>query len=223
MNVRHHIFGLLIALGVLAVPSAARADGINFMGTGNGMNVVVKSPGLGIIHVHAGELNWSRTSGDDLPLLFYSYCVDPNHYLTYSQDVTVRDSDELQVPGVTDAGGKAAWLINTYAGQIHQSGDDLQAAALQVAIWAAMYNANGSLTSGAFALQTTGAVATQAQTFLNNLFSGPNGYRTSNALWLDARVGQDQMTPVPEPGSLLLLGSGLAVAWRARRSRKAVK
>lgn len=210
----------LLLLAALAAPAVAGADGINFMGPGNGMNVVVQSPGLGVLHVHAGELNWSRTSGGDLPVLFYSYCVDPNHFLAHAQTVTVRPSDELQVPGVADAGGKAAWLINSYAEQIHQSGNDLHAAALQVAIWAAMYNADGSLTGGPFQLKTTGAVATQAQTFLGNLFSGPTGYNTSDARWLDARVGQDQMMPVPEPSSLFLLGSGLVVAWRARRRAK---
>ena len=221
MAVRKQLAGLFLLVAALGAPSAAAADGINFMGTGNGMNVVIQSPGLGILHVHAGELNWSRTSGDDLPLLFYSYCVDPNQYLSHSQIVAVQPSDELQIAGVADAGGKAAWLINAYAEQIHESGNDLHAAALQIAIWAAISNPNGSLTEEPFQLKTTGAVASQAQTFLNNLFTGPGGYRTSDAKWLHTTVvGQDQMLPVPEPGSLLLVGSGLAVAWRARRRAK---
>ena len=79
-----------------------------------------------------------------------------------------------------------------------------------------------AITGGPFELNTTGGVATQAQMYLDALFADPT--HRSAALWLDSPAGrgQDQLTmsPVPEPGTLLLLGSGLALAWRARANRR---
>jgi hypothetical protein len=216
---------LLSLATVLALggASVASADTINFLGTGKGLSVSIDSPGLGTIQVQAGELNWQfvAPTPDGLAAQFLAYCVDASSWLASSQAVTLRSSDAFEVPGVADAGEKAAWLVNTYAPAIHAGGSNTEAAALQVAIWAAIYNPAGALTGGAFALNTTGAVATQAQVYLDALFSDPAN--RSTALWLDvpAGAGQDQLTmsPVPEPGTLVLLGSGLAVAWRARRRR----
>ena len=219
MKLSKLVLPLLTSVAML-VSTPVSADTVNFMGSGKGLGVVIHSPSLGDISVKAGELNWARTSGTELPALFYSYCVDANHYLVSPQTFTVRSSDDLDTPGVTDAGGKAAWLVNTYAEQIHATGSNLDAAGLQIAIWTALYNENGSFTSGPFKLLTTGEVATRAQFFLTTLFSGPTGFQTSTAKWLDTPTGQDQMIPVPEPGSMLLLGTGLAAGWRAVRKRR---
>lgn len=207
----------VLLLSLLMHPAVAAADTINFIGTGKGSSVRLHSPELGDVRVRAGELLWTAPSSPGLDDSFYSYCVDVNHWLQPTQVVTLEPSDNLVVPGVEQAGAKAAWLVNTYAPTIHESGTNTEAAALQVAIWAALYNPTGSLTTGSFWLISGGPVSTQAQLYLDALFSGPTGFQTSDALWLNTGRGQDQMIPTPEPGSMLLVGTGLLAAWRRAR------
>ena len=62
---------------------------------------------------------------------FYSYCVDVNNWAQWTQVVDVKTSSALTEPGVIDAGGKAAWLINTYAPGIHMNGAGDDAAGMK--------------------------------------------------------------------------------------------
>lgn len=210
----------LLALVITMRPAAAAADTIIFMDDGKGLDMSIHSPSLGDITAHVGELNWSSTSAN-LAAQFYAYCVDANHYLSGTQSVALEPTSTLTSPGVDDPGGKVAWLFNEYAPTIHDSGTDIQAAALQIAIWAALYNNDGSLTTGAFHVNSTGPVTTQAQAFLDNLFSDPNGFHTSSTTWLNTANGQDQLigAETPEPASMLLLGTGLLAVARMRRKQ----
>jgi hypothetical protein len=207
----------------LAVSAPAFASTIQFAGEGKSAAVTIQSPTLGVLSTNAGELDWTWVGAPPAgqPASFYTYCVDPNHYLLNLQDVTVTGSDFLTTAGVTDAGEKAAWLVNTYAPSIHQSGSGADAAALQVAIWEAISDNDPNLSAGGFRLIGTPAIAAEAQGYLDALFSGPGGYHTSTTFWLDAVSGQDQMMPTPEPTSLLLCGSGLILFARRMRSKVA--
>jgi len=212
----------LVAVLASVVAGQAAADTITFVGEGKVGIVQIHSPNLGNLWVYAGELEWMRTSDNSF---FYTYCVDANNFVQTTQTVVERPQTALTNPGVPDAGGKAAWLIDTYAPGIRSSGSNDDAAALQVAIWAALYDVGPTLNSGPFTLiSASGAITQEAQNYLTSLYGAPGGgYYTAAASWFDSPSGhgQDQMpiAPVPEPGSLVLLGSTLA-AWAAVRFRR---
>jgi PEP-CTERM motif len=207
---------------VLAMTGRASAASINFLGEGKVGVVEIHSPNLGDLWVYAGELEWAWAGGG---LPFDAYCVDANNWALNSQDVVVRPASALSNPGVPDAGGKAAWLVDSFAPWVHSYGSGDDAAALQVAIWTALYDTGSTLNSGPFTLlSANGYITTHAQDYLSALYSAPGGgYFTSTASWLDAPAGygQDQMPippAVPEPASLVLLGGGLiCIGARLRR------
>jgi hypothetical protein len=247
-------FRLVVCSAIVAasavLPSSAHADAIGFTGpmtftgTGPGSSVSIRLSPVqsSFISVFAGELNWKW--GDQDPATpnvvpggfastFYSYCIDITQYLVSTQTATVQTSDGF-TNGVAYGGAKAAWLVQRFAHSIHNnlnslSGSQLnvRAAALQVAIWEAMYDTVGSVTGGNFRLNTTGAIGTQAQTYINALYSaygtgGVSAWTSSSALVLNVGRGQDQITRnVPEASSLWFTGIGFfLLASLARRGFK---
>jgi len=207
----------------------ASASQIDFTGTGKGAWATFSLAGDPLGNPFSdfvGELlwNWIGTpapgfSNDSI----YTYCVDATSYLQDPQTVTARSTDLLTSgTGGADAGGRVAYLVDKYAADVHQNGTDVDAAALQIAIWEALYDSTEDLSGGTFALVTTGAIYDKAKFYLDDLYSGGT-YHTASATWLDTRAGQDQvvLTPTPEPASLTLFGSALAFAAARRRKRKA--
>jgi hypothetical protein len=205
---------LALTIVLLAAPSStAQAETINYVGLGPAS--IVKVAGIQNGTFWAGQLNWEWAGGGDL----YTYCVDIMNALNPTQEVAVGTTNEIY--GMAPEGGaKAAWLYNTYAETVAKSGNAILGAALQVAIWEALYDPFWSLSAGKFILVTTGAIETAANSYLATLYHG-SGYYTGTATWLNTNGGQDQMTrsiAVPEPSVMLLFGCSLLLLATARRA-----
>jgi hypothetical protein len=228
------------AVTYLLIPSGAAGATLNFEQLGKAGIVTID--GLRSGTYYAGELLWTWQDGQpaDLADWIYTYCVDIAHNVTAEQTVEILSTDALSPPGepedqlaafAVDAGKKAAWLYNTYAPTIHESGTNVEAAALQVAIWEALYDEAPDLGAGDFQLVVNAgvygglgaaeAIRDQAWTYLageEGLFDS-GSYHTSEAVWLNAPIpnGQDQIVSrqpvsVPEPSTTLLLALVLALA-----------
>ena len=98
------------------------------------------------------------------------------------------------------AGGRAAWLVDTYA--YEASTDNDKAAGLQIAVWTTMYAA------GSFSISAPLTAMNWAGTYLGTL-----GTNTATGIYFDAApgAGQDQIA-TPEPASILLLAIGMTMA-----------
>lgn len=236
----------LVCIGCLWIsalflrPTAVAANSLIYDGMGNKSVVTISLNGVEEGPFYAGEINWLwDTTPEGFADAIYTYCVDPFNSAISPQWVEEHSTEVMIVDGVldADAGGRAAWLFNTFAPTIRAGGADadIEAAGLQVAIWEAVHDTDNNLAAGDFALVVNDSIwggevlasqiQDQAQVYLNQLFYAPGQFYTSTAVWLDATpTGQDQITqlrlpstPVAEPSTLLLFGFGVPCALLRKR------
>jgi len=154
----------------------------------------------------AGEIDWLLKSPTGFTQSLVTYCVDFFNDALHTQTVTVSNDIQNDLTSATSigtlpgAGGRAAWLVNTYAYEASTNND--KAAGLQIAVWNTMYAA------GAFTISAPLTAMNWAATYLGTL-----GTNTSTGIYFDAApgAGQDQIA-TPEPASILLLAIGMTMA-----------
>lgn len=146
--------------------------------------------------------------------LNFIYCVDLGHYIslngTYGS-ATATATGIVNGSPVNNA-GRVAWLLDNYG----TGGNGVAAYALQAAIWHVIYDTSANI----YEISPTAPLGARTQydimlTALNNdiLLGGGIG-DISRYLWITPGPnndvqGQVAFAPVPEPGTMLLLGSGL--------------
>lgn len=219
----------LLCTASLVAAAPASASSLSMIRTGTGkaafVQIAVDGVNRGVV---AGEFrwNWDPDTPAGYDDRFYNYGVEVRRSLVNDDTVAIRSTDLLTVVGVPDAGGKAAWLFNTYAPSIRGQRNDPdsrnQAAALQVAIWEAMLDTSNGLSSGTLKLVSDGDIREKAKNYLLVLYNPDGSYRSGVATWLDLSSSQDQLElpGLPEPGTLLMFATGLAVTVAIRLRRR---
>ncbi len=185
-----------------------------------------------------GQFHFSLlSSSNTLPTSFYSFCIEPREFISPGQIVDYTEAPLSQ--GATNINGmglaKANLLLELFGRNDQNLApvDALHGAAIQAAVWKIVRE--NQQTIGAFNLGTGDVqfrnwsdtqVRDLAQSMLNGLTG--TGPRTSNLEAL-IKVGvQDVVVQtrglnaqvVPEPGTLLLVGSALLAAGLLRAPRR---
>jgi hypothetical protein len=166
------------------------------------------------------------TSGDFVNSTsdFFAYCTEltqtlgPGQTIVYTRTAAAaRVLDWIGAVNSVLGGGNYAWL--------HPASAAI-AAAVQLGIWEAIYDSSAtwSLTAGTFRASTSNATTNTEYALFRAAVENPSTPDLPQALALNLVNGDSQnvIGGLPEPGSLMLLGLGAALAgWTLRRKHRA--
>jgi PEP-CTERM motif len=212
---------LIVAVAIATLPAAASAGPLTISLQGMGQSEYVVVGGKRLLGTNAGEIKWAQSGISGLDPEFYSYCVD----LLSNAETTQSVFAEL----VT--GSAVGWLYNQFSSAAHL--DSAMAAGLQLAIWNVLYDNDYSVDlqvdkkykNNFYLISGSAGARNYANSFLKDLsYQLTLGALGGSVLRFSTYdlPGQDQIAraPVPEPGTLLLLGSGVAALAARRKFRK---
>ena len=166
---------------------------------------------------------------------FNTWCVDINHWMsggpvTYN---VLGMTDLVGTFGQTRVGDLSR-LADRFYGKVH---DTDTSAAFQEAVWAVMFSTKNSLGNyelqgATFFVPDTNAGFQTAESWLGDLDTPTSGSVHYDITYLDDGSNENTQdmvvftpAPVPEPGSLLLLGSGglflFGLGWKRRNKAQA--
>jgi hypothetical protein len=204
---------LAVLLLLLLIPAAAQADTV---GAGDFVKFTNRpgSPG--------GEFQLTvyDTPGGSPVDQFITFCLQMTEYMDFTSTFKVQSvstqTDDL--PSGDPLDPRTAYLYTqfrngTLSGYNYGpggAGDETSANLLQSAIWSIEGENVGNQSSNPFFVAATNAVNSGAWTGLGNV-------AVLNLFYQDGRRAQDQLTMVPEPSTLTLLGSGFAALFLRRR------
>lgn len=208
-------------VGVAAVSTvvASAFAGIDGTGTISQSGVSAGNGGEFTITPTAGYLGEMGLPADFSATSFQTFCMETN------EQFSPGGSYDMCINTVAIMGGsggpnfalqpETAFLYwnfrnGTLAGYDYGAGRQASAAQLQQAIWFLQGNQSGGV-NNLFAQNAAFAVA-------NNLWSGIGDVRVLNVYGSNGALGQDQLTIIPTPGAVALMGVGMLASVRRRRA-----
>ena len=210
---------LIFAFAVMLCGSAALADDLNL--GGNYVTVIVDESTVGPTNVGGGPITISYLNGIQLA---WVYCVGffTEVHVPADYPTTLVTHDGVVNGALVNNAGEVAWLLDNYAaGSV---GNVLAEQALQAAIWTVEYDGTG-INSGLHKI-TGDSSQTYYSQYLSDLAAlGSNTAALNTIDWFTPRNGsggpyQGLVGPIPEPTSILLLGTALLFFAKLMKRRK---